>query len=131
MMISVDTNVIVRLLTGDDPLQFERSKALFSTDNSIFIPTSVVLECEWVLRYAYDFKQPEITTAFQSLFGLPNVHLENPSVIANAIEWHQNGMDFADAIHLALSEEAEAFMTFDKSLIKSARKNSTVPVREP
>jgi predicted nucleic-acid-binding protein len=129
-MISVDTNVIVRLLTGDDPLQFERSKALFSTD-TIFIPTSVVLECEWVLRYAYDFKQPEIAAAFQSLFGLPNVHLKNPSEVSNAIEWYQNGLDFGDAIHLALSEEAEAFITFDKSLIKAASKNTTIPVQEP
>ncbi len=129
-MISVDTNVIVRLLTGDEPSQFERSKTLFSTD-TIFIPASVVLECEWVLRYAYNFKQPQITTAFQSLFGLPNVHLENPPVIADALEWHQNGMDFADAIHLAQSEKAEAFITFDKSLIKTAKKNSTIPVREP
>ena len=129
-MISVDTNVIVRLLTGDDPLQFERSKTLFSTDD-IFITTSVVLECEWVLRYAYNFKHPEITTAFQSLFGLPNVHLENPPAVSNAIEWHQNGMDFADALHLAQSEEAEAFVTFDKGLIKTAPNNAAIPVREP
>ena len=129
-MISVDTNVIIRLLTGDDPIQLEKSKTLFSTD-TIFIPTSVVLECEWVLRYAYNFKQPEITAAFQSLFGLSNVQLEKPHEISNAIEWHQNGMDFADAIHLALSEEAEAFLTFDKSLIKAAQKNTTIPVREP
>lgn len=129
-MISVDTNVIIRLLTGDDPIQLEKSKTLFSTD-TIFIPTSVVLECEWVLRYAYNFKQPEITAAFQSLFGLSNVQLENPYEISNAIEWHQNEMDFADAIHLALSEEAEEFLTFDKSLIKAAPKNTTIPVREP
>ena len=129
-MISVDTNVIVRLLTGDDPIQFEKSKTLFSTD-TIFVATSVVLECEWVLRYAYNFKPPEIASAFQSLFGLPNVHSENPSALANAIEWHQNGMDFADAIHLAQSEEAEAFITFDKSLIKTAKKYTTIPVREP
>ena len=129
-MISVDTNVIVRLLTGDDPSQYKKSKALFLTE-TIFISTSVVLECEWVLRYAYDFKQPEITTAFQSLFGLPNVHLKNPLVVANAIEWHQNGIDFADAIHVAQSEEAEAFLTFDKSLIKTAKKNTTIPVRVP
>jgi predicted nucleic-acid-binding protein len=129
-MISVDTNVIVRLLTGDDPMQFGRTKTLFSTGN-IFISTPVVLECEWVLRYAYNFKPPEITNAFQSLFGLSNVNLENPHEIFNAIEWHQNGMDFADAIHLALSAEAEAFVTFDKSLIKTAQKNTAIPVREP
>ena len=128
-MISVDTNVIVRFLTGDDQLQFEKAKALFSTEN-ILITTSVILECEWVLRYAYPFEQPEIATAFQSLFGLPNVQLEQPLVISNAIDWHQNGLDFADALHLAQSMDAEAFITFDKELIKSASKNTTLQVRE-
>jgi predicted nucleic acid-binding protein len=63
MMISVDTNVIVRLLTGDDQSQFE--------------------------------------------------------------------MDFADALHLAQSKDAEAFVTFDKKRLKSASKNTTIQVREP
>ncbi|WP_319522140.1 type II toxin-antitoxin system VapC family toxin [uncultured Desulfosarcina sp.] len=129
-MISVDTNVIVRLLTGDDQLQFEAAKYLFSKEN-ILIPTTVLLESEWVLRYAYHFKQPDITTAFQSLLGLSNVELEEPSVIFNAIEWHRGGMDFADALHLAQSKGAEAFVTFDKKLIKSASKNTTLQVREP
>jgi predicted nucleic-acid-binding protein len=51
-MISVDTSVVVRLLTGDDQAQFERAKVLFAKE-SIIITTSVILECEWVLRYAY------------------------------------------------------------------------------
>jgi len=129
-MISVDTNVIVRLLTGDDQPQFKRAKALFE-NKYILITTSVILECEWVLRYAYHFKQTEITNAFQSLFGLLNVQLHDPVVIADAIEWHQNGMDFADAIHLAQSREAEAFITFDKKLMKSASKTTTIQVQEP
>lgn len=129
-MISVDTNVIVRLLTGDDQLQSERAKALFSKEN-IIITTTVILECEWVLRYAYHFEQAEITNAFQSLFGLSNVQLQDPYVIADAIEWHQNGMDFADAIHLAQSKESEAFATFDKKLIKSALRSTSILVREP
>ena len=65
------------------------------------------------------------------LFGLSNVQLQNPVVITDAIEWHQNGMDFADAVHLAQSKESEAFVTFDKKFIKSALKTTTVPVREP
>jgi predicted nucleic-acid-binding protein len=46
-------------------------------------------------------------------------------------EWYQDGMDFADAIHLAQSKEVESFVTFDKKLIKSASKTTTLPVREP
>ena len=129
-MISVDTNIIVRLLTGDDLSQFNRAKALFENKN-IVIATSVILECEWVLRYAYHFKPSEITKAFQSLFGLSNVNLQEPIVIYDAIQWHTHGMDFADAIHLAKSQDCEAFVTFDKKFIKSALNVSTIPVKEP
>ena len=68
-MISVDTSVVVRLLTGDDQAQFERAKVLFAKE-SIIITTSVILECEWFLRYAYHFKPLKIADAFQALFGL-------------------------------------------------------------
>ena len=63
-MISVDTNVIVRLLTCDDPPQFKRAKSLFEKE-SIFITTTVILETEWVLRYAYHFEALKIADAFQ------------------------------------------------------------------
>ncbi|MBA4369003.1 MAG: PIN domain nuclease, partial [Desulfobacterium sp.] len=116
-------------LTGDDKPQFKRAKALFEKED-IIITTSVILECEWVLLYAYHFKQNDIMNAFQSLFGLSNVQLQDPVVIADAIEWHQNGMDFADAIHLAQSKDSEVFVTFDKKLIKSSLKNTAVSVRE-
>ena len=128
-MISVDTNVIIRLLTGDDPAQFKKAKAVFAK-NDVKITTTVIMECEWVLRYAYRFSQPEITNAFRSLFGLANVSLQDSPVIDNAIDWHSRGMDFADAIHLAKSQDSEAFITFDKKFIKSALKIATIPVKE-
>ena len=52
-------------------------------------------------------------------------------VIADAIDWCRNGMDFADAVHLAQSKDSEAFVTFDKKFIKSALKNTAFSVREP
>jgi predicted nucleic-acid-binding protein len=130
MMISVDTNVVVRLLTADDQQQFTQAKALFANE-SIIITTTVILECEWVLRYAYQFNQSEIATAFKSLFGLSNVRLQDPLVLEDAIEWFSQGMDFGDAIHLATSKNADAFVTFDKKLINTARKITNFPVREP
>ena len=129
-MISVDTNVIVRLLTGDDKVQFKRAKTLFAKED-IFITTTVILECEWVLRYAYHFDPVNIINAFQSLFGLSNVQLQDPLVIADAIAWYLDGMDFADAIHLSQSKESESFVTFDKKLMKFASKKTSLLVREP
>jgi predicted nucleic-acid-binding protein len=129
-MISVDTNVIVRLLTGDNQPQFKRAKSLFEKE-SIFITTTVILETEWVLRYAYHFKPLKIADAFQSLFGLSNVQLEEPLITADALKWHKKDLDFADALHLAKSQTSRSFATFDKKLIKKALKLTSIPISEP
>jgi predicted nucleic-acid-binding protein len=70
-MIAVDTNVIVRLLTQDDELQYQKSLEILQ-NNNIFIPDTVVLETEWVLRFAYKLQPPDICSALRKLFGLPN-----------------------------------------------------------
>jgi len=74
-MIAIDTNIIVRFLTADDLVQFKKTRGLFAREN-IFIPSTVILETEWVLRYAYKFGSADILVALRSLFGLPNVEVE-------------------------------------------------------
>ena len=129
-MISVDTNVVVRLLTGDDPDQFQKSRTLFEKEE-IILTTSVMLESEWVLRYAYQFKPLEIADAFASLCGLPNVTVQEQDVIFTAIEWHKQGLDFADAIHLSGSLDYDAMVTFDHKLITAAARVTDFPVKSP
>ncbi len=80
-MVAVDTNIIVRLLTQDDELQYQKSLEIFQTQ-TIFIPDTVILETEWVLRFAYKLKPVEICTALRKLFGLPNVNLSNTSLVS-------------------------------------------------
>lgn len=118
-MIAVDTNVLVRLLTGDDPGQTKRAADLFRREN-ILIPKTVLLETEWVLRYSYQLSPPAILAAFQKLLGLPQVTLEDGPAIAEALTRYEAGMDFADALHLASGRAAEAFATFDARLKKRA-----------
>ncbi|RJP43612.1 MAG: type II toxin-antitoxin system VapC family toxin [Desulfobacteraceae bacterium] len=129
-MISVDTNIVVRLLTGDDPEQFQKAHALFEKED-IVITTSIILECEWVLRYAYQFKPAEIMDAFAALFGLPNVSLQEQAVISKAMDWHKQNLDFADAIHLAKSQDYEALATFDRTFIAKAARITDFPVKSP
>ncbi len=129
-MIAVDTNIIVRFFTADDPEQFQRSVQIFKNEQ-IFIPTTVVLETEWVLRHAYHFSPEQIMAAFKKLLGLPNSYLENESVVSLAIEWHGNGLDFADAVHLAQSQHCSHMVTFDQRFIKSAQKITSCPVQTP
>ena len=53
-MIAVDTNIIIRFLTHDDNLQYKKAFSIFNTQE-VFIADTVILETEWVLRYAYEF----------------------------------------------------------------------------
>jgi predicted nucleic-acid-binding protein len=127
-VIAADTNVIVRLLTRDDELQYKKAFALFRSQ-TVFIPDTVIQETEWVLRYAYEFSNDEICRALSGLFGLKNVRLSDPTRIAQAIGWHQHGMGFSDALHLAQCQECEKFFTFDKSFAARADKLGNCPVQ--
>ena len=69
-MIAVDTNVVVRLFTRDDPEQFDRAEACFA-DADVFIPDSVLLETAWVLESVYSFDDRQIAAALRKLLGLP------------------------------------------------------------
>ncbi len=129
-MIAVDTNVIVRLVTRDHEAQFKKAYAVFKK-HDVFIPDTVILETEWVLRYAYKFKPADISTAFGKLCGLANVRLSNPNTIARIIEWYQQGVDFADAFHLAGSQSCRQLLTFDARFIKRAKHLGECEVSRP
>lgn len=117
-MIAVDTNVLVRLLTGDDPVQAKRAADLFSREG-IYIPKSVLLETEWVLRYSYALSSSVILSAMRKVLGLPQVTVEDDVSVAEALAGYAQGMDFADALHLASStRHADEFATFDVLLKK-------------
>jgi predicted nucleic-acid-binding protein len=129
-MIAVDANVVVRLLTKDDAGQYQKAYTLFDR-HDVFIADSVILETEWVLRFAYHFDAQRIADALAHLFGLPNVHVNQPSLLAQAIAWHRQGLDFADAFHLASSQQCKTFFTFDKKMVKAAKGMATCDVLSP
>ncbi len=119
-MISIDTNIIIRFLTQDDPEQYKKAYSIFNS-NDIFISNTVILETEWVLRYAYEFSPFDICDSLEKLFGLHNIHLSNPAHIAQAIEWHRKGMKFSDALHLTQCQQYDKFLTFDKKFSSRAK----------
>lgn len=127
-MLAVDTNVIVRYLTGDDAEQFAKASALIRGED-VYVSTTVLLETEWVLRGAYRFGRERISAALAALAGLPRVTLEDPASAAKALDWTRRGMDFADALHLAKAERCDAFVSFDQHLAAVANGVSVVKVR--
>jgi predicted nucleic acid-binding protein len=128
-LVAVDTNVLVRLLVNDHPAQHRAARAMFSSEH-VFIPDTVLLEAEWVLRHAFEFESAQVCAALRQVCGLPHVSLRDAALVAQAIDWHEAGLDFADAMHLATSGELP-FRTFDKDLVKAGRRVAARVVTAP
>lgn len=120
-MLAVDTNVIVRYLTNDHSQQSPRARKLVDGQD-VWVPITVLLETEWVLRSVYHYPPAQIAVALRKFAGMPRVTLENAALAAQALDWAEGGMDFADALHLSASGHCEAFATFDSNLSKAAKR---------
>lgn len=125
-MITLDTNVLVRLITRDDPEQAEAAAEIMRSD-ALWLPKTVILELVWVLAYTYRLDRPSITLALSRLLGLAHLRVEDALQVAQAVRWHEQGMDFADAVHLASSGNAAELVTFDPKLASRAEKIQGLP----
>jgi len=116
-MTAVDTNVLVRLLTGDDPKQGAAARALFANE-AIWIARTVLLETVWVLRSLYTFDEGEIRESLRKLLGLANVHVEDEAAIAAALALTEHQIEFADALHLSSRPAGVPFVSFDRAFVQ-------------
>ena len=117
--LAIDTNVWVRLITADDPAQFERARRLFE-QHHIPVPVTVWRETEWVLRYSDKLRPAEIAKVLRGVPGLPAVDTEVPSELSSALDSLAEGTDFANALHLFLVDPETPVATFDRGLGSAA-----------
>ena len=129
-MRAVDTNVVVRYLVEDDADQSRRARAIFE-GGDVFVAMTVVLETEWVLRSVYGFTPTQVCAALRGFAGLTRVSLEDPGLVATALDRMAHGLDFADALHFGRADDCDAFVTFDRKFIKAARTAGLKTVRVP
>jgi predicted nucleic acid-binding protein len=129
-MLVVDTNVVVRYLVNDDAAQAARARRLVA-QHDLLVTLTVLLETEWVLRSVFGFSAVETARALRGFAGLERVTVENADTAALALDWAEQGLDFADALHLAAARPHDGFVTFDKALARSARRIGAPTVREP
>jgi predicted nucleic-acid-binding protein len=121
MSIAIDTNVLVRLLTGDDKPQFQAAKQLMAeTDaagETVLIMLGVLLETEWVLRSCYRRDKAAIASTFARLLEVDGVAFEHEPTFEEALYiWTQHpSADFADCLHNARAAHLgrTRFVTFD------------------
>jgi predicted nucleic-acid-binding protein len=119
---AVDTNVLARFYLRDDATQ-GRIAADVLTAGDVFVPKTVVLELEWVLRYVADQPGEKVIECLAHLIALPGVTVEDRDEIDTALGHCRNGIDFADALHLAASKACSELLTFDdRGYARRARK---------
>lgn len=125
-MIALDTNVIARYLLGDDEAQFAAAATLIEGKETCTAPVTVFLELVWVLE-SYDIARTAIVSSLRDFLGLSNIKPHQPQVLSKAISSYENGLDFGDALHLALCEHDRYLASFDDKFVKRAKKLSLTP----
>ena len=118
-MIGLDTNVLARYFVAEedsDPAtdaQREAARTLIESGQSLFVPKTVVLELEWVLRGYYGFAPGDVAAVLEQLLSYPSITVEDRLNIQQALAGLLAGLDFADALHHASCRRCDAVASFD------------------
>ena len=124
-MPALDTNVLVRYIVQDDSGQLAAARRLISrcvaAGKALFIPVTVTLELDWVLRASFGYAKDDVLQALSNLFSAAELNFESERALEVALQLYREGSaDFADCLHIALAAEADQppLWTFDKSAAK-------------
>lgn len=122
-MTGLDTNVLVRYLTEDDPVQSKRAADLISSATTrgerCFISAIVLCELAWVLRGAYRVTQADLILTIDRILGTTQFVIGDKDVVRRALDGYRSGRaDFADYVIGALHLDAgcRRTVTFDRRL---------------
>jgi predicted nucleic-acid-binding protein len=118
---ALDTNVLVRYVVRDDGAQLAAARRLIERcideGQSLFVPVTVVLELEWVLRSSFDCSRDDVMQVLSSLFSAAELTFESERALEVALQLFREGSaDFADCVHVALAAQAgeQPLWTFDR-----------------
>lgn len=133
-MIGLDTNVLARYFVEESDAdaaalaQREAARRLIESGETLFIPTTVLLELEWVLWGYCQFSREQVSLVFEVLLQLPAVQHENRAVLEQAHAGHRAGLGFADALHHAGCRDCHAMASFEhRSLARPPRQLNLQP----
>jgi predicted nucleic-acid-binding protein len=119
-MPALDTNVLVRWLVRDDEDQTARAFALLQSPTAdglpYFIPVTVLLELEWVLRSRYGFSQTHVIAAVTAILETFGMELQEQAAVERALHLLRLGAaEFADCLHVGLASAGRRapLLTFD------------------
>lgn len=121
-MKSVDTNILARYVTQDDPTQASIAVEVLSAE--CFVSDTVLLETAWLLTSYYKINRADLAAILDNVRRLPSVTVSNDEHIEWAIRRFAAGADFADMIHIVASSHARSMVSFDLKLAEQAGPDS-------
>ncbi len=125
-MIALDTSLLASLLLGDDKRQHARVVQSLAGKQDFTAPVTVMLELVWVLE-VNNLATSDIVRGLNLLLGLPNFKPQQAEALRHAMSAYAQGLDFADALHLALSHGSLELATFDKAFARKAARLGLLP----
>jgi predicted nucleic-acid-binding protein len=124
-MPALDTNVLVRYVVQDDSGQLAAAKRLITRcvgeGQPLFVPVTVTLELEWVLRASFGYDKDNVLQVLSSLFSAAELSFQSERALEVALQLFREGTaDFADCLHIALATEIgeQPLWTFDRGAAK-------------
>lgn len=124
-MFAADTNVVVRVLVGDDARQqaaaLTRLRKIRAGGGSVVVGTVVLAELSWVLGSAYGYNRAQIAAALGGVLNTPPFVVRERAEVLAAIDAYSTGAaDFADYLILSLARSGgcETLLTFDRRLLQ-------------
>lgn len=120
-MPALDTNILVRYVVRDDEAQLGAARRLIrncvSQGQALFVPVTVALELEWVLRSNFEFSKDKAIDVLSNLLSAAELTFESERALEVALHLYRAGSaDFADCVHIALAAQARELplWTFDR-----------------
>jgi predicted nucleic acid-binding protein len=115
----VDTNVLVRHLTGDPPDQAARAARYLATADDLLLPDLILAEVAYVLESYYEAPRDQVATALRAILAFPAIRVLDADVLQRTVEIYDVArLDFADAYLVASAERTGvgAIASFDRSV---------------
>lgn len=115
----LDTNVVIRHLTGDPPAQAARATAALASAERLLLADLVVAECVYVLQSYYEVGRARIAELMRAAIAFPSIRVIDAALLRRALEVYEHDrLDFAEAYLVAQAETTGvgAVLTFDRAV---------------
>lgn len=126
----VDTNILIRHLTGDPPDTASRATAFLAEAEELLLPDMIVAEIVYVLESFYELSAGDVARAVRSVIAYPPIKILDAALLLRALEVYETTrIDFAEAYLVASAETAGItdIVSFDRSIDRAPTVNRIEP----